>query len=150
MKQILFVLAILISGIASAQSELYTVSRCGGGAVDRYISVNDLDYVLVGDYVNVVNAANLVCLSNDGNISRNWMTYYENYLGATIVDNTNHNHWTITFSAYPNIEMQRRTNGQYRVYRQDDGNRIINGRNFFGNTAPRTAYEFAFNGNPPN
>ena len=150
MKQIITVLAILISGIASAQ-QLYTVSRCGGNAVPRYISINNQDYVLVGNYVDVVNAASgLVCLSNLNNVNRNWDDYYIYYLGASIVDNSSHNHWIITFTDYPNVEMERRTSGQYRVYRQNNGNRIIGGRNFFGDRAFRTAYEFAFNGNPPN
>ena len=147
MKQIITVLAILISGIASAQTELYTVSRCGGNAVPRYISINSQDYVLVGNYVDVVNAASgLVCLSSNGNVNRNWMDYFVNYLGAEIEDNTSHNWYRITFPGITNgagraLEIQRRTGGRYNVISRLRDNRI--GYWDLGNNALEAA-EYAF------
>ena len=90
MKQIITVLAILISGIAFAQSELYTASICGGGTNNpRHVDLNGLDYILVEGYRAEIEAEFngndvIVCLSSHGNVNRNWRSYWENYVGATI------------------------------------------------------------------
>ena len=116
MKQIITVLAILISGIASAQSEPYTASICGGGSNPRHVDFNGLDYVLTDDYAAIVarDHSDLVCLSSNNNINRNWRSYFLNYKGAQrIVDRTNQNHYSISF---PNgVIIERRTNGRYNV-----------------------------------
>ena len=122
MKQIITVLAILISGIASAQTELYAVSRCGGNTVPRYISFEGEDYVLVGDYINVVNAAALVCLEPDGNYNRRWQDYWRNYRGARLVDSHhNFHHIYISNGDNDDIEIQRRSSGRYNVRRTRTG-----------------------------
>ena len=133
MKQIITVLAILISGIASAQTELYTASICGGGALPRHVDLNGLDYVLTDDYAAIVarDHSDLVCLSSNGNINRNWRSYFLNYKGAQrIVDRTNFQHWRIEWGPDQNsgIQIQVRNQGseRFRVHRTRNNRIIIN------------------------
>ena len=150
MKQIITVLAILISGIASAQ-QLYTASICGGGSNPRHVDFNGLDYVLVDGYRAEIEAQfngddAIICLSSNGNVNRNWMDYFVNYLGAEIEDNTSHNWYRITFPGITNgagraLEIQRRTGGRYNVISRLRDNRI--GYWDLGNNALE-AVEYAF------
>ena len=135
MKQIITVLAILISGIASAQgtltlppTQLYEASICGGGPTNpRHVDFNDLDYVLADGYrTEIENQFGrsgdnvIICLSAEGNRTSNWRSYWLNYRGAVIEDQTDHNWYRITFPGINNgagriIEIQRRTGGRYNV-----------------------------------
>ena len=119
MNKILLVLAILLSGIASAQTEtpqLWEASICGGGPSNpRHIDLNGLDYVLVDGYRAEIEAAfpGIICLSSNGNVNRNWRSYFTNYRGGTIQDRTSQNHHRISF---PNgVVIERRTSGRYNV-----------------------------------
>ena len=113
MKQIITVLAILISGIASAQ--LYQTSICGGGDDPRHIDYNGQDYLILDDLQDQIAGFDFVCLTRgNGSINREWRSYFINYLGATsIIDRTNQNHYSINF---PNgVIIERRTSGRYNV-----------------------------------
>ena len=125
MKQIITVLAILISGIASAQSELYTASICGGGTNNpRHVDLNGLDYILVEGYRAEIEAEFgtsgndvIVCLSSHGNVNRNWRSYWTNYVGATIIPN---NQYQFDFIRWMRngveVEVQRRQqSGRYNI-----------------------------------
>ena len=135
MKQIITVLAILISGIASAQ-QLYTASICGGGSNPRHVDFNGLDYVLVDGYRAEIEAQfngddAIICLSSNGNVNRNWRSYFLNYKGAQrIVDRTNFNHWRIEWGPdqHSGIQIQVRNQGdeRFRVHRTRNNRIIIN------------------------
>ena len=124
MKQIITVLAILISGIASAQ-QLYTASICGGGTNNpRHIDLNGLDYVLVEGYRAEIEAEFgtsgddvIVCLSSHGNVNRNWRSYWENYVGATITPRTGFQfHFIRWMHNGVMVEVQRRDqSGRYNI-----------------------------------
>ena len=113
MKQIITVLAILISGIASAQ--LYQTSICGGNNDPRHIDYNGQDYLILDDLQDQIAGFDFVCLTRgNGSINREWRSYFINYLGAIrIEDHSNQNFYRIVFSNGTWIE--RRTSGRYNV-----------------------------------
>ena len=136
MKQIITVLAILISGIASAQ-QLYTASICGGGTNNpRHVDFNGLDYVLVDGYRAEIEAQFngddvIVCLSSDGNIDRNWRSYFENYHGARVREEFNFNRYIIDWPNDSNnraIIWRRESSSGYDVHMRNDGVRGTQGR----------------------
>ena len=119
MKQIITVLAILISGIASAQSnppsQIWETSYCGPEGNKRLVYEGQ-DYTILDDIVSShENSSWIVCLDGgNGSLNREWRSYFINYLGATrIEDRTNQNHYSISF---PNgVIIERRTSGRYNV-----------------------------------
>ena len=133
MKQIITVLAILISGIASAQTELYTASICGGGSNPRHVDFNGLDYVLTDDYAAIVarDHSDLVCLSRDNNINNNWRSYFENYHGARVREDFNFNRYIIDWPNDSNnhaVIHRRQSSSGYDVIRRSNDVRGTQGR----------------------
>ena len=145
MKQIITVLAILISGIASAQSDIYTASICGGGPANpRHIDFNGLDYVLVDGYRAIIEAEfngddTIICLSSNNNINNNWESYFENYTGSNDVV------W-VNAGGYHNISwpgtsanVRRRRSGEFVVSMRTNN---VNSASRYTNA--RDAYNYAF------
>ena len=156
MKQIITVLAILISGIASAQlsgegniiatppETLWTASSCGRENA-KFLHVNGEDYTVLEDLQPALNLGDgLLCLERDNSIENNWMSYFVNYHGATIRDHTNFNYWRISL---PNgVEIQKRVRN-YPLYDVTIRRSGAHGawRYERNNNAARRALEFANN-----
>ena len=138
-------LAILTVGMVQAQvgpreigtvaytppETLWEASTCGGNNGPRRLDFNDESYLLVEGYREIIEAEfnldditnSIVCLTGNGNVNRNWISFWKNYVGATIRDRTQYNFWVIQWQ-HPNgnwIEVQRRTAGRYNVYRTASG-----------------------------
>ena len=148
MKGLITLLTILTVGMVQAQvaqreigfvahtppETLWVASTCGGGNGNpRLVNFNDESYIMVDGYREIVEAEfditdttnSIVCLQANGNVNRNWISFWKNYVGAIIRDRTQYNFWVIQWQ-HPNgnwIEVQRRegNNGRYNVYRTASG-----------------------------
>ena len=88
MKNLIIALAILFSGVASAQ--LYEVSSCGP-AGNKTLHIDNQDYTVADnpfqDHIaSFTSPDNLICLERNNSINRNWKSYFVNYKGATITE----------------------------------------------------------------
>ena len=130
MKQIITVLAILISGIASAQ--LYQTSICGGGDDPRHIDYNGQDYLILDDLQDQIAGFDFVCLTRgNGSIDREWRSYFENYNGARVREDFNFNRYIIDWPNDSNnhaVIHRRQSSSGYDVIRRSNNVRGTQGR----------------------